>query len=78
MNGTLYIYIYPMIKMLLARLASFNRLLFTTGRIYKVRSEMSFVLMKDCSRTDVLVNETLYFRIILRKKISFKKKNLLI
>lgn len=61
MNGTLYIYIYPMIKMLLARLASFNRLLFTTGRIYKVRSEMSFVLVNERLQSKRCIrNETLY------------------
>lgn len=57
MNGTLYIYMNPMIKMLLARLASFNRLLFTTGRIYKVRSEMSFVLVNERLQSNGCISE---------------------
>lgn len=57
MNGTLYIYIYPMIKMLLARLVSFNRLLFTIERIYKVRSEMSFVLVNERLQSNGCISE---------------------
>lgn len=50
-----------MIKMLLARLASFNRLLFTTGRIYKVRSEMSFVFVNERLQSKRCIrNKTLY------------------
>lgn len=47
----------PMIKMLLARLASFNRLLFTIERIYKVRSEMSFVLVNERLQSNGCISE---------------------